>query len=179
MTYFKLIALTTLLSGIIYFQGYAQIEKSIDTNNLKSQATIMMQAFTKPDYKTFVSFTYPRVVEMMGGVESMIKFLEKSIEQTKAEGFTFQSVNIGSVTKGVVAGNELHALVQQQITLQAKEGIITANSYLLAISKDSGKNWTFVDAANLTREKIEMMFPDYNYELKIPEKQAPIFTQKQ
>jgi hypothetical protein len=59
-------------------------------------------------------------------------------------------------------------------------GTLTANSYLLGISQDGGKNWHFVDTAPFEDQtKLKALFPQYNSELKIPEKQRPIFTKAQ
>lgn len=93
----------------------------------------------------------------------------------EAEGIRFSSCTIGSIIKIVAAKEELHALLEQQLIMSVSDGTLTTNSHLLAISKDLGKNWFFVDAGNLTNEKIALIFPNYNYELVLPKKQPPVF----
>jgi hypothetical protein len=51
---------------------------------------------------------------------------------------------------------------------------IRRESHLLAISKDNGKHWYFMDTANLLRDNVKSILPHYNMELKIPAKEQPV-----
>lgn len=151
----------------------------IDTNVLSSQAKAMTDALIAKDYKTFVRFVYPKVIKLGGGEENMIKLLESGMETLKNQGFTFKSCSVGTLTKLVKAGSEFHALVPQQIIIETKTGTLLSNSFLLAISADAGKTWKFIDLAKVTDENVKQLLPNYNAELKIPEKQPPIFQKNQ
>lgn len=149
----------------------------LDTINLKQQAVEMASSFLKSDYPRFVKFTYPKLVAMMGGEEKMVSAVQTSMNQLKDQGFTIKSVDITLMPVSVKAGKEIHTLVSQSLTMDAPGGKLSSVSYLLAISGDGGKNWTFVDTTPLRDPaKMKMILPDYNFDLKIPEKQQPVFT---
>jgi hypothetical protein len=162
------------------FNSRSQPNKlSIDSNRLKEQALKMTESFIHSDFRTFVQYTYPKLVQMMGGEDDMINFLEKGIEQMKSENCSFKSISVGLTPFLSQAGKEIHTLLSQTLIMNVPNGTLTAHSYLLAISKD-GINWFFVDTTGLdSRNKILAVFPDYNFELKIPEKQLPVFHKSQ
>lgn len=138
----------------------------------------MADAFMTSDYKTLVRYTYPKVVQMMGGQKQMTEFLDKSISEMKEQGFSFKSVQIGLTDQRAKAGKEIHALVLQRLVMSVPGGSLTAPSYLLAISADGGKQWHFVDTAPLNdKAKLRAIFPQFNPALKIPDKQQPIFVE--
>lgn len=172
--------LATLILFLI-LSGYAGIAQSsniaIDSNLLKAKATAMAESFLKGDYKTFVKFTYPKVIQMMGGEDKMIAVLKQGIEQLEGQGFAVKSVHVGLTSQAAMAGTEIHTLVLQSLIMSAPGGTLTSNSYLLAISQDGGKNWYFVDTAPLHDERtLKAIFPNYNKQLELPEKQPPVFV---
>jgi hypothetical protein len=152
------------------------ISQDIDTNKLKRQATEMAESFMKGDYAKLVKYTYPKVVEMMGGPEKMIQTLKKSLDDIKSKGYTILSAKVALTPLKAQAGKEIHAVVVQTIVMTVPGGTLTSNSYLLGISSDKGSNWYFVDSSPLRDiNKLRMIFPNFNPELKIPEKQPPVF----
>lgn len=137
----KKVLVTCLLICISIPFLYSQGTKiNVDTAVLKMQAMEMSSSFIKGDYKNFLKFTYPKVVEMMGGKEKMVTFLEKGMEQMKDEGIAFKSVIVGLTNQKVKAGKEIHTLVSQATILSVPGGTIAANSYLLAISQNDGQS---------------------------------------
>jgi hypothetical protein len=51
---------------------------------------------------------------------------------------------------------------------------ITQKSFMLAISTNNGKTWTFVDGSTLTPAMLSKLIPDLPPELKLPPPQAPM-----
>jgi hypothetical protein len=176
---FRNLIFICFLVGLFLTNVHSQETKiNIDSASLKRQALEMSTSLIRADYKTFIKFTYPKVVEMMGGEEKMINYLKKEIEQMKNDGYAFKSIDVGLTAQKVRAGKEIHTLVSQRIIMAVPGGTLTANSYLLAISQNGGQSWHFVDTAPFNDvKKLKAVLPHYSSELKIPEKQLPIFTE--
>ena len=163
------------VSHIVYVRS-----QEIDTNILKTQATEMAESFMKEDYATLAKYTYPKIVELMGGKDNMIAILKKGVEDMQKKGVTFKSVSVTPTSLKAKAGKEIHTIVAQTIVMGVPGGTLTSNSYLLAITADNGKTWRFVDTAQMTdMDKIKSVFPNYNPDLKIPKKDPPIFNKDQ
>ena len=148
-----------------------------DTTVVKEQAEVLANAVVKGDCKTLIDHMYPRLVQMMGGKEKMLTQANASMTQLKTQGFVFDAASIGSPGKFYKAGAEIHCLVPETISIKMPNGHLVAQSNLLAISKDGGKNWTFIDLNKNTIDAIPKIFPYFNNELKIPAPSQPVMQQ--
>ena len=140
-----------LLLLITAFSAYSQKISSNTTvlpNEVKKQAKEMGDAFIKGDYRSFVKFTHPTLIQLMGGENKMIATLIKTINQTKSQGVSFLSIAFDSPTKIVKTKNELQCTIAQHLTAQVPNGKTTNSSTLIAVSIDNGKKWYFVDTTN-------------------------------
>jgi len=151
----------------------------VDTNALINQAKEMGQSFMKSDFSTFMKYTYPKVIQMMGGKSKMTTLLKQGLAKMKSDGYEFKSLDIELTSLFVTAGSELHSLVRQRIVMTVPGGTLLTDSYLLAITLNTGKDWFFVDTAPLhDKNTLTSLFPNYNQELKIPRKQPPVFNEQ-
>jgi hypothetical protein len=144
-----------------------------DTLILKVQANKLIEATLKKDYNTLASFTYPKVVEMMGGKEKMIQTIQTGMQKLSDQGFTVQKGVIGSPGKFYKAGKEIHCLLPETITMLTKEGKLLSKSNLLAITQDGGSNWYFLDVNSSTINFVPKLFPQFNKKLVLPEPAEP------
>jgi len=140
----------------------------------KKQAVVMTKAITSNNYEIILKYTHVNVVNMFGSEQNFIKMLETGTTEMKQLGNQYESIEIGRPSKIVKAGNEIHCMIPESIHMQLKEGRMLVKSHLLAVSKDKGKNWTFVETDLLTKENITTILPNYNKELIIPKKEEPI-----
>lgn len=157
-----------LLATALQAQNYAEAIDA-DVANMK-------KALESKDYNTLVDYTYPAVIEQMGGKEAMVKVIESGFTQLESQGVHFRSVEFGAAGKVYKAGDQLHALVPQKIVLAVQGGSVTASSHLLAISQDNGNHWSFLDTSQLDKEAIKGLLPNYNDELVIPARTEPVFS---
>lgn len=170
----KYFCLTVFLI-LVVMAGDAQ-EDSAQKAIVKEKAVKMSHAFISGDFETFVQYTYPKIVKAMGGKEEMISFLQVTIQKMAEEGAAFKSVSIGEISNIFQSGKDLHCLVEQNLILLVKGGILKSSAHLLAISENNGKKWFFIDTAPLSTAKLKEMFPDINKDLVLPAKQRPVFT---
>ena len=62
--------------------------------------------------------------------------------------------------------------------MTAPGGELHLEGYLLGVSGDGGKTWTFLDAEKLTAANVRQVLPSYDPRLKLPEKKQPKFVPK-
>jgi hypothetical protein len=125
------------------------------------------------EYEKVVQCTYPRVVEMVGGPQAMIKELQSGRAEVKKDGVDFQSVDTGKPKRLVAAGAELLGIVPTTLTMQVPSGRLLQKSYLLAVSPDDGRTWWFIDGAGLDADKVKQVIPKFPSTLKLPDKEPP------
>jgi hypothetical protein len=139
----------------------------------------MYDAFLCGDLERFASYTDPGLLKLVGGKEKLIATIEAGRPKMAADGIGFKSNEIGEVTQLVEAEGELQALLPRDQLMTMPGGEVHLLGYLLGVSRDAGKTWTFVDAEKLTPENVRMVFPNYNPRLKLPGRMEPRFVPKQ
>jgi len=142
---------------------------------IQEQANIMGQAFLKGDYQTFFKYTYPAIVSAMGGEGRMSTVLANSASSMKTQGMNFDNITFDSPSKIVQSGNEFQCTLQQHTTIKLANGRAVATSTLIAISKDGGKNWSFVDTSNKNAAAMRKVMPNLSAAIVIPPQQKPVF----
>lgn len=178
MRFYYLVFVTTLnLFFVSCKSQQGQIDvKSVVKENLEIQLNQLTESFIKSDYATLLKFTYPKLVEKAGGTDKAIEGIKKEIENLKNNGIVFKSIITGSPTLFVEAGDEIHTLIPQTATLNVIDGTLRSESSLIAISKDGGKTWYFIDTAYIDMTNVKETLPNYNDKLKIPESKEPVFS---
>ncbi len=150
--------------------------KTIDhSKTIKEQADIMGELLLKKDFSSFTKYTYPKVIEMMGGKQKMIAIMELGSKEMLSEGTDFLNVTIGEPSKIITIGIELQCTVPQTIEMKVRNGRLVTESTLIAISTDNGKNWYFVDTPGKDIQTMKKALPNLSGELVIPKKKQPIF----
>lgn len=162
-----IIFLIMFLSSCLYSQDYSKA--------IKEQAEITAKALVSNDLEVMIKHTYPKLVTNMGGKEKFFSLIKQGKAQMAMQGIELEKVTVGTPGKTVIAGDEIHALVPQNVIMKLPAGKMLVEGYMIAISKDKGKHWFFLDTSTLDMEKVKMVLPNYNMELVIPEKKQPTF----
>ena len=137
-----------------------------------SECKIMADAMLKKNYSTIIDYTYPKIVEMAGGKAALLKASGQALNNTDS-GFELDKITFGEPQKIYVAGKELHCIVPETLIVNTNKGKMQAIYSLLAISRDNGNKWYFIETHNFTPEKIKKIFPNFNYNIVIPENTKP------
>jgi hypothetical protein len=146
-----------------------------DTTALKKQASRFANATFNSDHKLVIDLTYPKLVALSGGRDSMQKLIVERIEALKKQGVMRFEGSVGSPGPFITAGKQIHCLLPETIMLYVFNGRFVTRSYLLAISDDKGKSWAFMDVGKMPAEVLHKLLPDYNDELVIPTSGKPMF----
>ena len=142
---------------------------------IHDKAVELTEAFRKGQYETILALTYPKLTELMGGREKMLSVLKQAVDELNHGTIRVTSTEIGEVSEPVSGGDKLFCVVFENLHLALPNGTGESPGYLLAISVDQGKTWTFLDGAGLTPEAVKLVCPDLPATLKLPEKKQPKF----
>jgi hypothetical protein len=148
---------------------------SDSTDNLRADAEWMCKAVKDGNADAIVQYTYPGLLEKVGGPDEMRKIIVAGQTDLAQRGLIVQSVLITAVSEPLQAGSELHAVVRTERTIRGKTGRQIIKSYVIAVSSDNGENWTFVDGQKLTPPHVLALFPDFNTDLVLPAPSEPVF----
>jgi hypothetical protein len=165
MRYFSL-----LLVCFLSFNLSAQT----DNKDLDTQLETMKTAFMEKDYATFVDFTYPKVIEMMGGKEKMVETTSASIAKMESQNFIISSIAFKDPSELMEHNGDLQCAITQVLVMDTPNGKVQSERALIAISKDNGKNWVFLDSSGMPRASLENFYenlhPDLNLDRGVKKK---------
>jgi len=145
----------------------------------RRDASAMYDAFLSGDLERYASYTDPGLLKLLGGKEKLIATIEAGRPKMAANGIGFKSHEIGEVTQLVDAGGELQAMLPRDQLMTMRGGEVHLLGYLLGVSRNGGKTWTFMDAEKVTSENVRMVLPTYDPRLKLPGPVEPRFVPKQ
>jgi hypothetical protein len=143
----------------------------------KRKADEVAQATVKSDFEKIVALTYPKVIEEMGGREKMIGAMKTGLKDMKARGIEFRSAKVEDAKPVVSGGSDLFTIVPFTLEIKLPGGRTTVKSFLLGISSDKGKTWSFVDGSGIGNDErmAKKLLPNLPAELKLPKKEKPVF----
>lgn len=139
-------------------------------------------ALTSGNYARLVDLTYPKLVEMVGGRDKMIEILRRTSEDMKARDSAILGAEVGEPNEVVTVGDKKFAIVPMTVRVRVPDGTLRSKGFLVAVSEDRGKTWTFIDGAGLEpgkeKEKLAQVLPDFPPELSLPAREQPVFEPK-
>ncbi len=164
-------ALFLLFGGIQYSNAQSKPFKATAKQMaaLQKQADELTAAMTAQNFKQVLTYTYPAIVEAMGGKDKALEKFKASMVQMQSQGAAISSVTTGDIKEIVKSGKDLYSVVPDILQMKFNGTVITHGSYLLAISHNNGVNWYFVDTAPFKKQNLRKLFPTYPPGLVIPE----------
>ena len=126
-------------------------------------------------YDVILDHTYPAALAVFGGREKMLSMLNSAMTQAKARGMAFEKAEVGSPGKFYKAGTEIQCILPENMTVKLNNGHAVNHTFLLAISKDHGKKWYFLDLNEGSLKHLHQVVPNLNPNMVIPEAIKPTF----
>ena len=127
------------------------------------------EAYLNNDFKTYVKMIVPSIVELAGGAEIMERVSKEQYKTMTASGMEFISFTPNKPSKIMLGGNDLHAILPQELITKIGGSTFKKTAYFLASSNNDGKTWSFVDLEPYDNESIKTFVPTFSGDLEIPE----------
>jgi len=135
--------------------------------NLKQEIQNYNDAMSTMNGSKLLNF-YPAV--LYNSEEDKLDILNGFMDQKEQmfdNGITIGKIETSEPAKFRRIGNEVHAIMEQNIRIHSTVSNMTTKSFLYALSQDYGENWIIMDY-----DFIEQTFPDFQYEFKIDSKSS-------
>lgn len=142
------------------------------------QARAACEALVRGDLEKFVGWTHPKLVHAMGGRERLVETLKTGQRDMARQGIQLLSASIQSRVELTQGADDWFAVLPYDLEMSVPEGRALVRTWLLGISSDQGKTWTFVDGGSLNADSVKRLFPNFPAKLTLPAKQPPQFERK-
>jgi len=145
------------------------------STTIKVQAMEMGSAFMKNDFATFSKYMHPNIIAFAGGREQMKNKMDSAATAMKNFGISFKRYWIGSPSEIINYKNQLQSVLPISTTIKTPLGEVIAETSMIVISTDNGKNWYFIDTNVYKVDKLKNVLPDISPNLVIPPQKQPKF----
>jgi hypothetical protein len=142
--------------------------------NLVTQAKEMNDAFARKDYGRFADLTYPKVIEMAGGRDQMLKGIAQQLNEMAAEGVVILSSTTGSPTQFVHDSGSIYAVLPTALKAKAKDGVFQSEGSMIGVSTDGGTNWRFIDSSGKDHRELKTILGNIVDRLNLPPDKQPV-----
>ena len=167
--------LLRLFLGALIFGAAATARSQNLATTIKVQAMDMATALMKNDFATFSKYMHPGIISFAGGKEKMKNKMDSAAVAMKEFGVSFKRYWIGDPGAIVNYKNQLQAVLPVSTTMKTPLGELSAETSMIVISLDQGKNWYFIDTNIYRVDKLKSALPDLSPELVIPARKQPQF----
>lgn len=144
----------------------------------KQQADTCAQAVVRGDYDAFVAWMPPKAIEAIGGKAKLIRTMQDGDKEMKSKGAQMRSAKIGDVMQLRKGKSEAFAILPEFLEMSIGGGILQTESFLLGVSADGGRTWTYIDGAGARTagSQLRAMFPNLPSDLVLPQKKESVFV---
>jgi hypothetical protein len=161
-----IVLLTALLLALAGHLSFAKAGPKPD--EVKKLAQELAKAVVKQDYAGVIDLTHPAIVKEMGSRMKAIELIELMM---KGAGFSYKEMKVGDPGEFHSQGANTFVVIPIKLEVNSPRGLLRGDSYLLGISPDDGKTWTFVEGYSM--EKAEKLLPKLPEKLKLPDLKKP------
>lgn len=166
-----------IINRVLFLIGFIVLTQPLKAQHLpttiKVQAMDMGNAFIKNDFNTFVKYMHPNIIAFAGGKDKMKLKMDSAYQMMKQFDINFKRYWVGSPGEIISYKNQLQAILPQTTTLKTSMGEVTAETSMVVISMDKGKNWWFIDTNVYGAEKLKNILPHLSPKLVIPPRKKP------
>lgn len=165
---------------LLAMAGTAGAESDPRLARAKLQAKQNGQAIVRKQFLRVAELTYPKIVQELGGPQEFAKKLARGSEQMAAQGVSYRLVTVRTPEKAVATPGGLMTVVPMTVEMNVPGGRLKKKSFLIGVSDDDGRTWTFVDGANINPKNLTLVLPHFPVgELALPAPEKAVFRKSE
>jgi len=145
----KNIVLISVLLLIFASDCQAQTEKINSSDNVKKHAQQMGNFLIAKNYKEYIKFTYPAILEMLGGYDKGLGYITNAFKETEKEGVELKKITFENPSEFIKTETELQCTLSAVFEYNSPVPIKPLKTTTIGISINNGENWYFVDTYGL------------------------------
>lgn len=145
------------------------------TEKVVTLAEQIAQATRDKDNEFIIDRTHPKLIEFAGGRNKMLEILDKALEPMKAKGITIADYKISRDVNIRRQGKDIYVVLPTVLDLNYQGRIMRTDSFLLAISEDAGRTFTFLDGSGAAKNRsmLKRLLPNLPDDFTIPTPSLP------
>jgi hypothetical protein len=123
---------------------------------LREESEVYLQAFLEKDYDTCLKMMGGEIVRALGGKISVLNHYHATEDALKLHKLKLETITVGEPGRVIDAGaKEQYVVIPEKHCYRGKDGQYILDSYMLAVSEDSGRSWNMLEGSWRLSEHIK------------------------
>lgn len=162
--------INTLTIFCFVMSAYSQVDTLDLLARAHADAAHMCAAFAKADYDSFLDLTHPKIVRMSGGRDA----LKTAFRRGLPDGTEIIETSVEPPKSLYVNGDTVQCALSQRQVMRMGGGRYSTLGYLLGLSYDAGRTWSFIGVAGRSLREIREQFSEVSEELNVWPQTRPL-----
>jgi hypothetical protein len=154
-------------SLLLVFILSLSLSAQTDNENLNEQLLHLKNAFLEEDFSTVADYTFPKIIEMMGGKEKMVEVTKNTFSKMKSQGFILDEISFKDSSNFFTHNGDLQSTITKVLVMDTPNGKVKTETTMIAISKDEGENWVFFDTSGMQKASVQSFYANMHPDLEI------------
>lgn len=161
MKLFYLTVFSLFLFVLIYTEDKSEITKSIQGDLRKCMAAVY-----SADVDVVLTYSHPKIIDLMGGKEKAKEILTKTLTQLKESEMKVESLEFPEIPKYFDSKTNHFVIISTLTIISSKGQKVESLNFQLGIKAIGESKWTYIEGSRINNENIKQLFPDFpdNYD---------------
>src|SRR6056297_1752522 len=124
-----------------------------------AEAKEMSNAYMNKEYRDFVSYSPPILIEGLGGEEQFIEYLELLDERNREEQTKILNIEIGEVLVVKKKGTSIQVLLEQKVDSELAGRRVTRSDSLIGVREGMNADWKFLNVGGAGDSILRVRYP--------------------
>lgn len=161
LKFFYLTTLCLCLFVLLKSEDKSELSKRVQEDVRKCQAAVY-----SADVDVVLSFSHPKILELMGGIEKAKETLTKTLNKLKESEMKVESLEFPEPPRFFDSKSNHFVIISTHTIISSKGQKAESLNFQLGIKAIGENKWTYIEGSRLNNENVKQLFPDFpdNYE---------------
>lgn len=137
---------------------------------VRAEVQYLTSSFERGDPEPLIQKSHPSLARMAGGQEVFALGVRRAVEQLRASGVQFLSVELGRPGATYDAGQEELCFVPRTTVFDVQGQRMRSTTFMVAVRTRGSDQWSYLEGAGLRRrpEMLQSLFPELEPGVVLP-----------
>lgn len=152
------------------------LDRRMETDELRSDEVLvqqdvrkMMAAVYASDVDTVLSFTHPKIIELMGGKDRARSTLRTAFSQIESRNMKLESLVFPEAPTFLNTDMNRFVVVPTKSVVSARGQRVESVNFQFGIQANGTKAWKYVEGSRINQQNVGSLFPDFPSDFEFPE----------
>ncbi len=140
-----------------------------EAESVQEDVRKMVNAMYQSEPDVILSYTHPKIIDMLGGREKAKSMLESACADVKSMGMKVESMTFPVDPTFLDSYTNRYVIVPTLTIVSANGQRLESKNYQFGIQEIGTKGWKFVEGSRINQQNVRTLFPDFPKSYEFPE----------